>query len=76
MICSKCKKRKDCKKLCKDMNKYLKKKVKEEYGGYSERHLQRKELLWDSKDIEDLAAKEAFRLKYGQKNRKDTGESY
>jgi len=82
-FCLKCKTRKDCKKTCKKLEKYLCKLQSKD--GYSDRHLRRKELLWDSMDIEDLAGVRAMELKYGkkwahtqirkEKNLTDTGEN-
>jgi len=43
--------------------------------GYSDRHRRRKEILWDSQDIDNLTTKRAFRIKFGWKIRQKDQEN-
>jgi hypothetical protein len=61
-FCNKCTKRKDCKQICKGLNRYLNKIQSQE--GYSERHRRRKEIVYDAQGIEDLGARRAFKIRY------------
>lgn len=72
-ICEKCKD-KPCTKTgkpCREVEKLLNAK---EVGGYSERHLQRKQVVYDPHKIEVLASEVAFKRKYGRKYNLDKGE--
>jgi hypothetical protein len=63
MLCQYCKKHKKCKKLCKEFNQWWERKRAKE--GYSARWIRHKEI--PTLNLEWLAIKRAFRLKYGRK---------
>jgi len=64
LFCKECKQRSTCKAICKELEKFLRKK---EIGGYSLKHKRRKEVLIDPRKIEEVGAIRAFGLKYGKK---------
>jgi len=60
-FCIKCPQKEKCQEICKELEHYLNRLQSKE--GYSDRHRRRKERVWDSRLIENLAAKRAFKIK-------------
>lgn len=59
-FCLECKQRSGCRAICNPLEQYL---GSRGIVGYSERHRRRKEIVWDSQDIENLATQRAFKIK-------------
>jgi len=55
-------------KVCKDIEKLLSKLQSD--NGYSDRHIRRKEIPYDSIEIENIATQRAMELKYGKRRSK------
>jgi L-rhamnose mutarotase len=64
MDCGHCPRRKECKSICPEVEKVLRKR---EVAGYSLAHRKRKEVIYNAQKIEDLAARVAFTKLYGKK---------
>ena len=62
--CTSCSLRNNCQETCKDMEKILRARI---ISGYYERHLKRKEVVYNALKIEKLASLVAFSLKFGIK---------
>jgi hypothetical protein len=61
--CSTCKDRSTCKAICKEVEKIL---SRRDIEGYSKRQKQRKEVLFPTAKLEDVANSRAFQIKYGK----------
>jgi hypothetical protein len=58
ILCRICEKKLICKKICKELEKYLRK--LQSKRGYADAYYKSKTILWDSDKIEDLATQVAF----------------
>lgn len=67
MFCMDCLNHSKCIKVCRPLELYLQREQSRE--GYSERHLRRKEI--PTKNIDDMATKRAFQIKYHRTPLKD-----
>ncbi len=70
-FCLGCTKRSICKEICKELEKRL---GRRDIAGYTDRHRRRKEVIVDTQEIEGLANKRAFELRYGKGYFKPKGE--
>lgn len=66
-FCQSCPKKSSCKQICKKLESYLC--HCQAKNGYSDRHYRRKTLLWDGAEIEKLAIKRAFEIRFGKRYR-------
>jgi len=64
-FCLDCETKKDCKKICPELERYLNKLQAKK--GYSNIHYKRKTFPFDSHLIENLASNRATELRYGKK---------
>ena len=66
LFCEECKKRDTCKRICKELNNYLKKKPKGRL--YSDRHIERMEIPMNPNILETTIVNEVIKRKFGRKN--------
>jgi len=63
-FCNVCEVRSKCIKICDRLEKFLRQR---KIGGYSERHIKRKEILFPTSKLEEVATSRAFQLRFGKK---------